>query len=323
MKKIAIVAGGNSSERVISVQSGAMVARELENAGYTCYLIDIDRNNWSVKLSNDQLIAIDKNDFTFSQNGIKTKFDCALIAIHGTPGEDGILQAYFELIGIPYTTCGVFASALTFNKNACKQFLNTYGINSARAVLVKKGQEWSSHDIEEKLGMPCFVKPNESGSSFGVTKVKDKNELDTAINHAMSEGDDVIIEEFLSGTEVTCGLVFTKKEKIIFPVTEVVSKKEFFDYEAKYTSGLSEEITPARISDELTGKVQSISSRIYECIGCKGIVRIDYIIKEDEVYFLEVNTVPGMSPNSIVPKQLKEMGTNLANIYKKIIEEIC
>jgi D-alanine-D-alanine ligase len=323
MKNIAIVAGGNSSEWVISVQSGAMVAREIEKLGYNSYLVEIKNLDWFVKISDNQNININKEDFSFQYNNQKIKFDCALIAIHGTPGEDGKLQAYFELIGLPYTTCGVFASSLTFNKNACKVYLKDFGIKSADAVLVKKGYKWSSDEIEKKLGMPCFVKPNESGSSFGVTKVLDKSQLESAITHALSEGDDVIIEQFISGTEVTCGLVFTKSEKIVFPITEVVSKKDFFDYEAKYTPGFSEEITPARISDEMTKKVNNSSSIIYEAIGCKGIVRIDYIISGNDLYFLEVNTVPGMSPNSIVPKQIKEMCSTLAQVYKKIIDEIC
>jgi D-alanine-D-alanine ligase len=323
MKNIAVVAGGNSSERVISVQSGAMVVDEMKRIGYNSFLIDINKLDWKVKVTDNQYVSINKDDFSFNNNGIKTKFDCAIIAIHGTPGEDGKLQAYFDLIGMPYTTCGVLASSLTFNKHACKVFLKEFGVKSANDFLIKKGQEWSSTDIEKKLKMPCFVKPNESGSSFGVTKVSDTAQLDNAIKHAISEGDEVIIEEFISGIEVTCGLVFTNKEKIVFPVTEVVSKKEFFDYEAKYTPGMSDEITPARITEEMTKRVQSTSSRIYEAINCKGIVRIDFIISGNDLYFLEVNTVPGMSPNSIVPKQLKEMGSSLADIYQKIIDEIC
>lgn len=323
MRNIAVVAGGNSSEWVISVQSGAMVAAEMERIGYKAYLVQIKEQEWQVLLSEDRKIDIDKNDFSFLLEGKKVVFDCALIAIHGTPGEDGKLQAYFELVGLPYTTCGVLSSALTFNKNACKIYLNDFGVKSAKAMLLSKHSTFSAKEVEEELGMPCFVKPNESGSSFGVTKVDNPEVLESAIDKALTEGADVIIEQFIQGTEVTCGLVKTKEKEIIFPITEIVSKKDFFDFEAKYTPGMSEEITPARISPEMTQKVKELSSVIYNALDCKGIVRIDYIISGHEVYFLEVNTVPGMSPNSIVPKMLREMGSSLADVYKLIIEEIC
>ena len=322
MKNIAIVAGGNSSEWVISVQSAAQVASEIEKLEYKVFVVQIKGKQWQVVQNNFPIADIDKNDFSFSINGNKIKFDCALIAIHGTPGEDGLLQSYFELMEIPYTTCGVLASALTFNKNACKVFLNDFGILSAKAVLIKKGEAYNAEKISSELGMPCFVKPNESGSSFGVTKINEISELTEAINHALTECQDVIIEQFIKGTEVTCGMLKTKSGEIIFPITEIVSKKEFFDYEAKYTPGFSEEITPARISNEMAEKVKKTTSKIYNALSCKGITRTDFIISGSDLYFLEVNTVPGMSPNSIVPKQLKEMGISLAEVYKLIIEEI-
>ena len=323
MKNIAIIAGGNSSEWVISVQSAAQIAKEIEKSELKSYVVQIKGKQWQVLQNNQPIADIDKNDFSFSLSGNTIKFDCALIAIHGTPGEDGLLQSYFELMEIPYTTCGVLASALTFNKNACKIFLNEYGILSAKAILIKKGDTYNAEFISKKLGMPCFVKPNESGSSFGVTKINDISELTDAINHALTESREVIIEQFIKGIEVTCGMLKTKSKDIILPITEIVSKKEFFDYEAKYTPGFSEEITPARISTEMAEMVKQTTSKIYHALGCKGITRTDFIISGTDLYFLEVNTVPGMSPNSIVPKQLKEMGMSLAEAYKLIIDEIC
>lgn len=322
MKNIAIVAGGNSSEWVISVKSAAQVLKEFENSEYKGYVVQIKGQRWEVLLDNDAKLDIDKNDFSFTYNKKKIQFNCALILIHGTPGEDGKLQSYFELIGLPYTTCGVLASALTFNKYACKLFLKEFGILSAKAQLIRKNQKWEVNQIVDDLGLPCFVKPNESGSSFGITKVTDVAHLEDAIKHALSESEEVIIEQFIKGTEVTCGMLKTSSKELIFPITEVVSKKEFFDYEAKYTPGLSEEITPARISKELSEKVCKTSSIIYDVVNCKGIVRIDYIISNNSLYFLEVNTVPGMSVNSIVPKQIREAGLSVAEVYKMIIEDV-
>lgn len=321
-KNIAIVGGGNSSEWVISVQSAEMLAQEFKNSDYNCFVVQIRGLEWNVIFENDKKVEIDKNDFSFLLNSKKVKFDCALIAIHGTPGEDGKLQAYFELIGLPYTTCGVLASSLTFNKNACKLYLKSFGILSAKALLLKKNERINVTDIEKELKFPCFVKPNESGSSFGISKIDNSNELEKAVKQAQTEGEDVIIEEFIQGTEVTCGLVKTKSKTLIFPVTEIVSKKDFFDYEAKYTPGLSEEITPARITNDMAEKVKLASSEIYDAIACRGIVRIDYIISENDLYFLEVNTVPGMSPNSIVPKQIREFGMKITEVYNIIFKEI-
>jgi len=322
MKNIAIIGGGNSSEWSISVQSAALIAKEFEETEYKSYLVQIKGQQWQVLINEEIIADIDKNDFSFFLNGAKIKFDFALIAIHGTPGEDGILQSYFELINLPYSTCGVLPSALTFNKYACKLFLKEYKINSAKSVLIKKDNPIQIDEIFQKLGMPCFVKPNESGSSCGVTKVSEKEHLATAIDHALTESNEVIIEQFIKGTEVTCGMVKTKTKELIFPITEVVSKKDFFDYQAKYTPGFSEEITPARISPEMAKKIRNISSKIYGALNCRGIVRIDYIISPDKIYFLEVNTVPGMSPNSIVPKQIREMGLTVAEVFRIIIEDI-
>jgi D-alanine-D-alanine ligase len=321
MKNIAIVAGGNSSEWIISVKSAAQVSREIENSEYKGFVVQIKDQLWQVLLEGEVKADVDKNDFSFIHDKKKIKFDCALILIHGTPGEDGILQSYFELLGVPYTTCGVLASALTFNKYACKKFLKDYKIKSANDFLIKKNRSWQSNEIIDEVGLPCFVKPNESGSSFGITKVTDISDLEKAVNHALSESNEVIVEQFIKGTEVTCGVLKTTSKEFIFPITEVVSKREFFDYEAKYTPGLSDEITPARIKKELEEKVHKTSSLIYDAINCRGIVRIDYIISGDELYFLEVNTVPGMSENSIIPKQIREAGYTVAEVYKLVIED--
>lgn len=320
MRTIAIVAGGDSSEYVISVKSAAQVSKEIEKTGYKSHVVQIKGQDWKVE-EEGKTFSIDKNDFSFSKDGKKVKFDCVLILIHGTPGEDGKLQSYFELLGIPYTSCGILASALTFNKHACKIFLDSFGVLSAKAVIIKN-DKWNADDIIKKVGLPCFVKPNESGSSFGVTKVTEKAQLDKAIKDAIKESSQVIIEEFIKGTEVTCGVLKTSSKEILFPITEVVSKKEFFDYQAKYTDGFSEEITPARIPEEIASKIQSISSNIYDVLDCKGIVRIDYIIKDDQPYFLEVNTVPGMSENSIIPKQIRELGMTIPEVYEMIIEDL-
>jgi len=321
MKNIAILAGGNSSEWVISIKSAAMVSKEIDNSEYKGFVVQIKGQQWQVLLDGEIKSDIDKNDFSFLLNKKRTKFDCALILIHGTPGEDGKLQSYFELIGLPYTTCGVLASALTFNKFACKLFLKEYGVQSAKALLIKKNQVWKINKIVDELGLPCFVKPNESGSSFGVTKVTDIAHLEEAVKNALSESTEVIIEQFIKGTEVTCGMLKTSSKELIFPITEVVSKKDFFDYEAKYTPGLSDEITPARISDKFAEEVRKISSQICDALNCRGIVRIDYIISGDDIYFLEVNTVPGMSASSIVPKQIREAGLTVSEVYKMIIED--
>ncbi|HEY9123060.1 MAG TPA: D-alanine--D-alanine ligase [Bacteroidales bacterium] len=322
-KNIAVVAGGNSSEYVISVQSGAMLAEEVSKAGYNMFLVKLKGAEWKAKLPDGRLVDVDKNDFSISIDAQKVKFDCALIAIHGTPGEDGMLQGYFDCLQVPYTSCGVLASALTFDKYACKLFLNNFGINTAKGILISKNEKWDVPHITSVVGFPCIVKPNASGSSFGVTKVDEENQLLGAIEHALTESNEVLIEQFISGTEVTNGVYVIDKEELVFPVTEIVSKTSFFDFEAKYNAALSEEITPARISDEITRKVQQTSLKIYKALNCKGIVRIDYIINDGAPYFLEVNTVPGMSPNSIIPKQIKTMGLTVAEVYKKIIDSIC
>ncbi|MEA3445638.1 MAG: D-alanine--D-alanine ligase [Bacteroidota bacterium] len=320
-KTIAILAGGDSSEYVISVQSADQIKKWLNPEKHKAYIVTIKGKDWEVCGDDLCNLVINKDDFSFVQNGQKVKFDCALIAIHGTPGEDGKLQAYFDLIGLPYTVSNVLSSALTFNKDATKNYLKATSTTLAKSVIVKKGLAVNVDEITEKLGLPVFVKPNEAGSSFGISKVKEKKELLPAIEKAYTENPVVIIEEFIAGDEITCGLLKTKDKDYILPLTEIVSKKEFFDFDAKYTPSLVDEISPARISDELTKKCMAISSEVYDTLMCKGLVRVDYILRNNDFYFLEINTIPGMSENSIVPKMAAAAGINMRDLFDAIIED--
>lgn len=320
-KNIAIVAGGDSSEYVISINSAEQLASVLDKEKYTVYTVIIKGTEWVVKSDTCCDVIVNKDDFSFSLNNQKTKFDCALIIIHGTPGEDGKLQGYFDTLKIPYTSSNTLASAITFNKIFSKNYLKPFDIPLAKFVSIKKGDVIDANQIINITGLPCFVKPNCGGSSFGVTKVKEKEKLLEAIEEAFKEDYEVIIEEFLEGRELTCGLFKTKNETFIFPPTEIISKNEFFDYEAKYTAGMADEITPAQISNELTAEVQNLSSQIYDIFQLNGIVRVDYIYSNKKLYFMEVNTVPGMSAASIVPQQIKAAGYNLDNILNIIIED--
>lgn len=320
-KNIAIVAGGDSSEYVISIGSAEMIATWLDQSKYNIYTIIVRGGEWILKSDNVCDLIVNKDDFSFTYNNQKTKFDCALIIIHGTPGENGLLQGYFDTLKIPYTTPSTLASALTFNKIFSKNYLKAFNINQAKFVTLKKGNIIDADQIISETGLPCFVKPNCGGSSFGISKVKEKQELAKALEIAFKEDSEVLIEEFIEGTELTCGLIKTQNEEIIFPPTEIVSKNEFFDYEAKYTKGMADEITPARISKELTEEIQKLSSQIYDIFQLNGIVRIDYIYSKNKLYFMEVNTVPGMSEASIVPQQVAAMGLNMKDILTLSIED--
>lgn len=319
-KNVAIVAGGDSSEVVVSLKSAAGLYSFIDKEKYNLFIVTIVGKQWQVEWSDQEKIAIDKNDFSFTRNGIKTTFDFAYITIHGTPGENGILQGYFDLISIPYSCCGVLAASITFNKFTCNQYLKGFGVNVSASILLREGQTVTNDEIAAKIGLPCFVKPNVGGSSFGVSKVKKIDEIQPAIEKAFSEGSEVLIEAFMQGTELTCGMYKTKDKTVIFPVTEVVPKNEFFDFDAKY-KGESDEITPARISEKLTYEVQNLTKKIYEILGCKGIVRIDYIItKGDVINLLEVNTTPGMTATSFIPQQVKAAGLDIKDVMTDIIE---
>ena len=319
-KNIAIVAGGDSSEYVVSVRSGANVLKAIDQKLFTPQLVRIKGEEWIVLDGENKIADIDKSDFSFTVNGQKCKFDYAYIIIHGTPGEDGLLQGYFEMLHIPYSSCDVQSSSLTFNKFFCNNYLRSFEIPMAQSVRLITGEKYSAEQIIETLGLPLFVKPSAGGSSFGVTKVKEAKDLVEAVNKALDESPEAIIEQFIDGKEFTVGVVKTGQRKLVLPVTEVIPKNEFFNYESKYIPGMADEITPARISEELTLKVQALSSRIYDLCSCSGIVRIDYILNEGTFYFLEVNTVPGMTETSFIPQQIKAMGLNLSDLLTDIIQ---
>jgi D-alanine-D-alanine ligase len=320
-KTIAIVAGGYSSELVVSLNSAQGIYSFIDKAKYTVYIVLITKEQWCVQLEDKREIAIDKNDFSFVLDGKRIKFDFAYITIHGTPGENGLLQGYLDMLDIPYSCCGVLTASLTFNKYFCNNYLNNFGVKTAKSILLRKGETKTSEKIIAELGLPLFIKPNDGGSSFGTTKVTSEEQIQLAIVIAFGEGQEVIIESFMPGTEVTCGCYKIMDKITAFPVTEVVSKNEFFDYDAKYNPASVEEITPARISNELTEEIQQLTTRIYDLIGAKGIIRIDYIISPaGEVRMLEVNTTPGMTTTSFIPQQVRAAGLDIREVMTDIIE---
>ena len=319
-KNIGIIYGGYSSEVIVSEKSMQGIMTFIDPELYYRFPILITDKKWCAVIDNKEY-PIDKNDFSFQLNNEKVTLDCAYITIHGTPGENGLLQGYLKMAGIPHTTCDVLPSALTFNKFTCNTYLKGFGVAVADSVLIRKGSEYNADDVIEKVGLPCFVKPNAGGSSFGITKVKGANEMKPAIEKAFTESDEIIIEQFLGGTEVTCGLYKTKDESVIFPLTEVISKNEFFDFEAKYDASMAEEITPARIDKKVGERIQSISSLIYDILGCKGVVRIDYILSDNKIFMLEVNTTPGMTVTSFIPQQIKAAGRDITTVFNSIIED--
>lgn len=314
--------GGDSHERVISLKSGAVVHKHLSGDKYEPYLVHIDKTKWAL-VDGDDTYPVDKNDFTVDYKGSKLKFDAVFNAIHGTPGEDGKLQGYFDLLGIAYTSAGVLASALTFNKGICNQFLRKVdGVNIAPSMIIHKGFEVPTSEVLSRVGLPCFVKPNNGGSSFGVSRVGTEEELAPAIAKALEHDTQVLVEKFVKGTEVTCGILSINGQLTALPLTEIVTKSQsgFFDFSAKY-EGLSEEITPARVSAELTKQVQETTQLVYKAVGLKGLARIDFIIEGDTPYLIEVNTTPGLSEESIVPQQAREYGLSLAELFDAMLEE--
>ena len=317
---IAIFTGGDSSEYVISMQSAERVRLWLENAGHSCYLVEVKGRIWTVHLGEEKL-ALDKNDFTFMNKGKRVSFDYVWNTIHGTPGEDGKLQGYFDMMGLPYSCSSPFSSALTFNKYACKCFLKQHGVLTPEASLVRQDKETDLEAVADMVGLPCFVKPNNGGSSFGIAKVVRLEELNPALEQAHREDDAAIVERYIKGTEVTCGLMKNRDDFVVFPITEIVPKNEFFDYEAKYTKGKAEEITPARIDADMTKKCQDMAMSIYNLTDCTGLIRVDFIIKGNQVYFLELNSIPGMSEASIIPKQVASMGMKMEEVLQQVIEE--
>lgn len=320
-RNIAIIAGGDTSEYEVSLRSAKGIYSFIDKEKYNLFIVRVHKSEWKV-VENDQDIAdVDKNDFSFTKDGEKTKFDFAYITIHGTPGEDGRLQGYFDIMGIPYSNCGVLASAMTYDKFVCNNYLKSFGVRIADSICLRKGQSISTEDVVEKIGLPCFIKPNLGGSSFGVTKVKKAEEVQPAIDKAFAEAPEVMIEAFMQGTELTCGCYKTKEKSVVFPITEVVTHNEFFDYDAKY-NGQVDEITPARISDELSSRVKQLTSAIYDILGCAGIIRVDYIITEgSKINLLEVNTTPGMTATSFIPQQVRAANIDIKDVMTDIIED--
>ncbi len=320
-KNIAVMYGGNSSEFEVSVNSGRQVSANIDKSRYNVYEVLVLGTSWAVQLNGQTTVEIDKSDFSFTPlKGEKVQFDAAFIVIHGTPGEDGLLQSYFEMIGMPYTSCNAFVSTVTFNKYATKCFLRDAGIKMAKEVYIRKSDKIEPETLAQQLGLPMFIKPNASGSSCGVSKVKDVKEVKKALEAAFAESEAVLAEAFIAGRELQQGVFKTAKNAYELPITEIISKNEFFDYDAKY-NGQSEEITPANTTPELAKRITAQSELIYEWLGCRGFVRIDYIVNNDEIYFLEINTVPGMSAASIVPQQLQAIGMTLSEAYSLLLDD--
>ena len=328
MKKIiAIVAGGDSSEHDVSLRSAAGIYSWIDKEKYDVYIVEISHEGWYAHLPSGKLSPVYRHNFSFKDEwGKDVKPDYAYITIHGTPGEDGTLQGYFDLISVPYSTSGVLIESLTFNKFALNQFLKNFGVKIAEDLLVRKGQEIDPKQVVATVGLPCFIKPNAGGSSFGVTHCKTIDDVIPAIGKAMNESDEVLIESELKGIEISNGVYRTKSGGLkVLPITEVVPKTDFFDYDAKY-NGLVEEITPARLSEETTKRVQALTGAIYDILGASGIIRIDYIIGKNEagddvVNMLEINTTPGMTATSFIPQQVRAAGMEMHDVLNEIIED--
>lgn len=316
--KIAVVAGGYSSEHVVSLKSIETLLKFIDSDKYDLYKVIIDKNGWFLH-QDGQHCPIDKTDFSTVIDFQKINFDFAFITIHGTPGEDGRLQAYFDLLQIPYSTPGYLASTITSNKFVCNSFLKQNGFRCADALLIRKGDSINTKEIVARLKLPCFVKPSDGGSSFGVTKVNKEEDLQSAIDLAIEHGSEALIESYVKGIEVTCG-VYTKEGAVYaLPITEIVSENDFFDYEAKY-QGKSKEITPARLSDSVTKEVQSLTVKAYKTLGLKGMSRIDFIVENDLPFLIEVNTTPGLSEQSIIPQQVRKQGYTLTEFFDWCID---
>ena len=325
-RNIAIVCGGDSSEHDVSMRSAQGLYSFFDKERYNIYVVDVKGQDWHVDLQNGDTAKIDKNDFSFKMDGKTVTFDYAYITIHGTPGENGLMQGYFELLHIPYSTSGVLVEAMTFDKYVLNNYLRGFGVNVAESVLLRRGEEekYSDEEIETRIGMPCFVKPAADGSSFGVSKVKNADQLAPALRVAFMESDEVMVESFMKGTEISIGCYKTRDKAVVFPATEVVTNNEFFDYDAKY-NGQVQEITPARLSPETTKRVEEETSRIYDILHCNGIIRIDYIISKDadgndKINMLEINTTPGMTATSFIPQQVRAAGLDIKDVLTDIVE---
>ncbi|MBK7559442.1 MAG: D-alanine--D-alanine ligase [Chitinophagaceae bacterium] len=320
-KKIALITGGYSGEAVISYKSADAIQKNLDTAKWECFKIDINPAGWYFLAAGGEKIPVDKNDFSITINGTKINFDAVLVGLHGTPGEDGKLQGYFDILGIPYTTCDTATSALTFNKRYTVAVASFAGMHVARSVHLFKHIPVSPGTVLQDLKLPVFVKPNNGGSSIGMSKVKTAGELPAAIDKAFKEDDQVLVEEFIEGRELTIGVFKSKGEVIALPITEIISKNEFFDFEAKY-EGASDEITPAQVTDDIAEKIRAEARKAYAIFNCNGLVRIDFIYDaaSGNPVLLEINTVPGQSEASIVPQQVRAMGWTLQQFYTELLE---
>ncbi|MEI7981775.1 MAG: D-alanine--D-alanine ligase [Bacteroidota bacterium] len=320
MLNVAIVAGGDSGEFAISIKSGRQVEFHSDRDLFYPYLIVLRGKTWNYRIGRKNF-PVDKNDFSITIGKRKIRFDIVFNAIHGTPGENGKLQGYFDMLGIPYTSCNVTTSALTFNKWFCKQVVASWGFSTASAVHLFKSRPGSEGMISKELDLPVFVKPNNGGSSVGMSKVNHKNEMKNALELAFHEDDEILVEEFIKGRELTCGVIRSEGEIIAFPVTEIIPKNEYFDYEAKYRKGMSDEVVPALVPDQVSERCREISRFLFEQLNCKGVVRFDYIFTGDDFYFLEVNTVPGLTAASIVPKMAMAHGWSFTELITRLINE--
>lgn len=321
-KNIALLAGGNSSEREIALQSAAQVAEAFDRERYNVWLIDVHHRDFVFRNEAGEW-HLDLNDFSLTVGAERVEFDFAYIMIHGTPGEDGHIQGYLEMMGIPFSSCDMTSSVVTFDKVTTKRAVADTGVGLAKGILLRE-EDWIAPEaIVAELGLPLFVKPNASGSSCGVTKVKSAEELPEAIFKAFDESPEVLVEEFIAGREMACGVLVTAEEEYLFPITEVVAKNEFFDYEAKYTAGMSDEITPADIAPEIAEKLHEMTLAAYKACRCKGLARVDFIVTpEGEPYMIEINTIPGMSAGSIVPKQIRAAGMTMTEVLTLVIEDV-
>lgn len=325
-RNIAIVCGGDSSEHDVSMRSAQGIYSFFDKERYNVYVVDVKGRDWKVNLPDGNTVSVDRSDFSCMIDGKLVVFDYAYITIHGTPGENGVMQGYFELLHIPYSTSGVLVEAMTFDKYVLNHYLRGWGVNVGKSLLIRRGEEskYTEEYIEKEIGMPCFVKPAADGSSFGVSKVKNADQLAPALRVAFMESDEVMIESLLEGTEISIGCYKTKKKSVVFPATEVVTSNEFFDYDAKY-NGQVQEITPARIDPETARRVAEETSRIYDILHCNGIIRIDYIISKDAegndvINMLEINTTPGMTVTSFIPQQVRAAGLDIKEVLSDIVE---
>ena len=324
-RNIAIVCGGDSSEHDVSMRSAQGLYSFFDKERYNVYIVDVRGQNWHVNFDNGEVATIDRNDFSFvGQDGKAVVFDYAYITIHGTPGENGLMQGYFDLIHLPYSTSGVLVEAMTFNKYVLNNYLRSFGVNVADSMLLRRGEAYDEQAVEERLGMPVFVKPVADGSSFGVSKVKCADQLAPALRMAFMESDEVMIERYMQGTEISIGCYKTQTKTVVLPATEVVTSREFFDYDAKY-NGQVQEITPARLDPETARRVAEETSRIYDILHCNGMIRIDYIISKDaegrdQVNMLEINTTPGMTVTSFIPQQVRAAGLDIKDVLSDIVE---